>query len=582
MADSPLNDGAGLHERVAGHLQVLYPGSGGAGSELGARVIEAFGITDPGAVPGRPEFSADEVVLITYGDSLVDDRGTPPLQLLASFLDRHLDDVISTVHVLPFTESSSDGGFSVVDYNLVAQELGDWDDVAAVAGSGAGRRLMADLILNHGSAQSEWFRQFRAGESPGRDYYMTADPAEDLSTVVRPRTHPLLQEIETPDGARHAWCTFSFDQVDFDFSNPDVLVEFCRIVDHYVRRGVTRLRLDAVAYVWKQLGTSSIHLPQTHELVRLFHTLLAYRSPDVMLITETNVPHAENVSYFGARDEAHVVYNFSLVPLVLHSLLTGNADALSDWATSTPPIPSDTAYLNFLASHDGMGVRPAQGLLSHDEIQNLVEASRATGGTFSPYATPEGELPYELNASLSDLLAHRDLRRLDRYVCAHAIMLAFAGIPAIYVHSLLATPGDIASARATGIKRNINRSRLDIDALESMLDDPAEPRTQAFQLLSELIRIRRAQPAFAPGANQHVLSLGPSVFGLRREATGAGGQQVIYALHNVTHEPVEVRLDALDAHGDNWRDDWSDLVSGDPAVDSVVLGAWQAAWLTNG
>lgn len=581
MADGANGAQPDLRERIGAHLAQLYPEPS---TVLIDRVIEAFGIIDPVATPGQPVFSADEVVLITYGDSLVDGRGTPPLQVLGSFLDARVADVISTVHILPFTSSSSDGGFSVVDYNAVADDLGGWDDVSQVAGGQSGRGFMADLILNHGSAQSEWFQQFRDGVAPGCHYYVTAEPTDDLSAVVRPRTHELLQQVETPDGTRHVWCTFSYDQVDFDFSNPDVLIEFCRIVDHYIRRGVTRLRLDAVAYVWKEIGTSSIHLPQTHELVRLLHTLLAYRAPEVMLITETNVPHDENVSYFGDLDEAHVVYNFSLVPLVLHSMLTADATALSDWASSLSPLPAGTAYLNFLASHDGMGVRPAQGLLSGDQIQNLVEAAQTAGGTFSAYTAPDGERPYELNVSLADILARRDLSLLDRYICAHAIMFAFAGVPAIYVHSLLATPGDIAAVRTTGIKRNINRSCLDIDAITTVLDDPDHAQARAFGLLSGLIKTRRAQGAFSPEATQEVLALGPSVFGLRRESINSdGGGQVIFALHNVTEQPIEVDPALLAATGFDSAVLWRDLVTGadiDPAGGPLALGRWQAAWLT--
>ena len=521
-----------LRDQVSTHLRVLYGDRVDDG--LVDTVIGAFGIADTADhVAGSPTFSADEVILITYGDSLIggdhDDR--LPLTVLGGFVDEKLADVVSGVHILPFFPASSDGGFSVVDYNEVAPALGDWASVGAVAGGSASRpSLMADLILNHGSAQSEWFQQFRRGEKPGRDYYLTADPDADLRSVVRPRTHPLLQAVDTPDGKRHVWCTFSFDQVDFDFGNPDVLVEFCRIVDLYVRQGVTRLRLDAVAYVWKEIGTSSIHLAETHEIVKLFNTLLSVRAPEVMLITETNVPHDENVSYFGDGDEAHVVYNFSLVPLVLHTMLRGDSTALGDWTRALDMPGPGMSFLNFLASHDGMGVRPAEGLLTLEEIDGLVDAARTAGGTFSPYSTPDGERPYELNVSLADLLGRRDLSLADRYVCAHAIMLAFAGIPAIYIHSLLATPGDIAAVRTTGVRRNINRSQLVHSEIRTELADPDSPQAAVFERLSHLIRVRRGCAAFAPHAAQELLDLGPGIYGLQRTSTD-GTQRVACLLY---------------------------------------------------
>lgn len=562
-----------LRAQVREHLGRLYPNVDL--DVLTTEVLSAAGIApanwDAPVPPAPKRYGADEAVLITYGDSLLDGE-RHPLAVLTEFVQRHVDDAISTVHVLPFCPSSSDGGFAVVDYRQVDPSLGAWDDIAGLIGRGG---LMADLILNHGSAQSEWFAAFLADEAPYRDYYRTSDPGADLAMVTRPRTHSLLHAVDTASGTRYVWCTFSYDQVDFDFENPEVLVEFCSIVDHYVRHGITRLRLDAVAYVWKREGTTSIHLAETHELVKLLHTLLAVREPRALLITETNVPHDQNVSYFGKGDEAHVVYNFSLVPLVLHTMLAGDSAALTRWGRALGALPQGSTYLNFLASHDGLGLRPAEGLLSPGEIDAIVDAGLAVGGQFSSYADGAIERPYELNASLADLLAGPALELADRFIASHAIMVAFAGIPAVYIHSLLATAGDLAAVKATNTNRAINRPRLQLAGIEADLADAASPRRQIFDQLVGLLQVRRSQPAFDPDAGQEFLDLGSEVFAVRR--TPAEGQAVT-AITNVTNRRVTVDATARGVKGAG-RSTEVDLLSGSTLCGDVVLAPWQTVWL---
>jgi len=485
-----------LRARVQGHVKALYPhldqqAEGALADRLLAAVapsgLNAFADPSGGALPG-----SDEVMLITYGDSFAADDG-PHLGALSQFFDDHLHDVFSSVHVLPFSPSSSDGGFAVIDYRRVDPAVGSWADVASLA---TRARLMFDLVCNHGSTQSEWFADFVANRAPGNDYFVTTDANADVSQVTRPRTHPLLRPTETAAGLRHVWATFSHDQVDFDYSNPDVLVEFCSILGFYVANGASRIRLDAIAYLWKELGTSCIHLPQTHEVVKLMRTLVEAVDPDVLIITETNVPHAENVSYFGDGDEAHVVYNFTLAPLIVSGLIAGSGTALTQWLARLAPPPPGCSFLNFIASHDGIGLRPLEGIVGQDELQTLVDAATEAGGAVSTYATPEGDRPYELNVSLADLLAEADGTSAPRFVLAHALLLSLQGIPAIYVHSLLATAGDMETVARTGHRRDINRPKLSVAAASAQV--AAGWRASVFDSLRHLIRVRRTQPAFAP------------------------------------------------------------------------------------
>jgi sucrose phosphorylase len=530
---------------------------------LAERILKAVDVVDDGQASkthGLP--GSDEVVLITYGDTFTDEL-QPHLQSLRSVWDDHLAQVFSTVHVLPFFPSSSDGGFAVVDYRVIAEELGDWSDLASAVGDG---RLMIDLICNHGSAQSEWFVQFLNDEAPGRGYYLTADPQADLSMVTRPRTHPLLREVETTAGTRHVWATFSHDQIDFDFSNPDVLVEFCSILGFYLSQGATRIRLDAIAYLWKQIGTRCIHLPETHQIVKLMRTLVELRDTTTLLITETNVPHGDNTSYFGAGDEAHVVYNFTLAPLIVWTLITGQADTLTSWLGRLDPAPVGCTFLNFIASHDGLGLRPIEDLISPTELEPMIDAALEVGGSFSAYSAPGGPRPYELNVSLADLLAGVDGETAQRFVLAHALMLAVQGIPAIYVHSMLVSPGEVQAATESGHKRDINRGKVTVEQANQRLT--AGWRADVFHQLAALIQRRRAQPAFAPEAAQLMHVVDDRIVAIERRCE----EQVIFALHNVSGESVTVTVP--DVFGVD------DLITGERVKRMLTLDPWRAAWLT--
>jgi sucrose phosphorylase len=572
-------------DRVREHLDVLYPDHDTV--ELARACAQAIGIDidagDPnGLAPHErtPLWDESDAICITYADTLVA-PDEAPLVTLRRFVADRLADAVSTVHILPFFPSSSDFGFSVIDYTEVADRLGDWSDIRAIASE---TDLMFDLILNHTSAESAWFRQFQAGEAPGRDYFVVCDPDADYGSVVRPRAQSLLREVPTPTGAQHVWCTFSPDQVDLDFANPDVLLELLRITDLYVDAGARFIRLDAVAYIWKELGTSCIHLPETHEIVKLLHTLLEVRAPTVVILTETNVPNRENLSYFGDRDEAHMIYNFSLPPMVVHALLHGSASTLRRWMMSMPPAPLNCTYLNFLASHDGMGVRPAEQLLTDDQIDALVEVTHERGGMHSFYSSGLATArPYELNISLYDLLSglpgQDPSDEVARFICAHAIVLGLEGIPAIYIHSLLATPNDREAADKTGIHRTVNRAVLSHADVSADLDQPETTRSQVFHQLADLLRIRRQQPAFHPNAVQFTLQLPDALFGFWRQSKDR--TQSLFAVHNVTDRPQNCSLSDLNLIA---TQQWCDLISHRriEADDTTIeLAPYASAWLTN-
>lgn len=517
-------------------------------------------------------------VLITYGD-MVNRPTEPPLRTLARFARKHLRHAFSTIHILPFFPYSSDDGFAVIDYRKVNDDLGGWEDVEALSED---FDLMFDLVLNHVSSESEWFHDFLRGIAPNRNYFIEVKPDTDLSAVVRPRSLPLLTEVQTPYGQRHVWTTFSGDQVDLDFSNPDVLFDFLDILCLYVSKGMRIVRLDAIAYLWKTIGTTCIHLPETHEVVKLMRDVLELFAPEVLILTETNVPHEENISYFGDGDEAHVVYQFSLPPLLLHALQTGNADYLTRWAETVSETRPGCTYLNFTASHDGVGVRPLQGLIPPEEFDRLVETVQERGGYVSTKRNSDGsDSPYELNVTYFDALGGDDLH-VDRFLCSQTVPLALKGIPAVYFHSLTATPNYQAGVKRTSMPRAVNRMKWRQSSLQSKMRDAGTATHRVFRELTRLLGIRGMQPAFHPDAAQQVMSADPRVFALVR--TSREPVQKIFCVTNVSADRIERPFEQVFA-GEAVPPRPVDLVREEPldlADNALTLAPYQTMWVTAG
>ncbi|WKZ34376.1 MAG: sugar phosphorylase [Anaerolineales bacterium] len=515
-----------------------------------------------------------DAILITYGDQ-VKRPGEAPLRTLGTFCRHHLRDVVSGIHILPFYPWTSDDGFSVVDYRAIDPALGDWDDVAAMRDD---FRLMFDAVVNHISSQSEWFQKFLQDDPQYKDYFIVMDGGEpNLSQVVRPRALPLLTSFQTPSGEKKVWTTFSDDQIDLDFKNPAVLLEIIDILLMYAERGADFIRLDAIAYLWKQTGTPCIHLPQTHRIIQLMRAVLDEIAPHVQLITETNVPHADNISYFGdGANEAQMVYNFALPPLTLHTFHMGDAHILSDWADSLT-LPSDkTTFFNFLASHDGVGLNPARGILSTADSDSLVQMTLAHGGLISYKQNPDGsQSPYEMNINFFDALSnpHGDeplSLQIDRFIAAQAIMLSLVGVPGIYFHSLFGLRNWSEGVKQTGRNRTINRQKCDFDSLQRNLANPSSLRSQVFSRYRDLLRARRRSPAFHPHGGQNVLDLHKSVFAVAR--TSPDGTSRAICLHNVSADtitpttPFESAKDLLTGN----------IVNGT----SLSLNPYQILWVT--
>ena len=536
----------------------------------------------------RERFSEKDAVLITYGDLLLGE-GRTPLRTLSDFAYVFFRGLVTTIHVLPFFPSSSDRGFSVISYEEVDPKLGSWEEIARLS---RGFRLMFDGVFNHVSAKSRRFQKFLAGDPDYQRFFRVFSSREEidddlLKLVLRPRTSDLLSEFATVDGPRWLWTTFSRDQIDLNFRHPWVLLEVLDILLYYVRRGADLVRLDAVTYIWHELGTSCAHLVQTHAVVKLVRDVLDAAAPHVALVTETNVPHADNVTYFGdGTDEAQMVYNFALPPLVLHAFVAGSAEALSGWAAELAPPSETTAFFNFLDSHDGIGLMGARDILPAAEVARLCQRVREVGGLVSMRTGEGGEaVPYELNvtwwSALNEGRGDEPLeRQVDRFVASRAIALALRGVPGIYLLSFFGARNDLEAVRRDGQARSINRAAIREEWLFDQFADPSSVPSRTASRFIDLLERRAAEAAFHPAAPQRVLRLDPRLFAVVRTARDGGA--AVLAVTEVSGAPVEARLRLAEAGLADAP--FVDLVTGAelrPAGGELLLrlAPYQVAWL---
>ncbi|MDG2220089.1 MAG: alpha-amylase family glycosyl hydrolase [Rubripirellula sp.] len=520
-------------------LETIY---GTVPSVLAAGIAEltaAESVTGPRA--GQTHlWSERDVVLITYADQVHQDELNPLAAQQSFLLDHELQHLIDCVHLLPFCPYTTDDGFSVIDYLAVDPESGTWADIAAL---GEDFTLMFDLVLNHCSQQHEWFQRYLAGDPEYAEFFIDQNPSDDLSEVVRPRSLPLLTQFDSNTGTKHIWTTFSEDQVDLNYANPKVMLAMIRTLVEYARRGARIIRLDAIAFLWKEPGTSCVHLPQTHAAVQLMRYILDRVAPGTLVLTETNVPHDENISYFGnGNNEAHMVYQFSLPPLMLDAIHHADTSILRDWLKDLKPPTDNTTFFNFTASHDGVGVRPLEGIVAPERVERLAEIVCSHGGRVSTRQQSDGSnSPYELNISYLDAVADRNqvpaAEHSRRFLATQAVMLSIQGMPAIYFHSLVGTPNDQAGVETSGQNRRINRHKYERSELESALDNPYSLQRRVFDGYRRLLQVRSEQKAFHPAASMQVIDLpGDGRLAWIRQH----GDHQLAVLVNLTDEPKTI------------------------------------------
>ena len=526
--------------------------------------------------------SEKTILLICYADNLKIKGEKNTLNIFNSFFKKKLKQNFNCIHFLPFFPSSSDSGFAVKDHNVIDKRFGNWDHIKRLSKDA---NIMADIVINHASSKGVWFRNFLKNKDPGKDYFFSVDRKFNTKKVIRPREHPLLQKFKMYDSQKKLWCTFSPDQVDLNFKNPDVLIDFVKIMMTFISKGISIFRLDAVGYLWKETNTECVNLPQTHQIIKLFRLILERLNTRSWIVTETNLPGKQNLSYFGNNDEAHWIYNFSLPPLVAYTLLFEDSSQISNWSKSMPPARNGNTYLNFLASHDGIGMRPIEGILNELQSNKMFSRIKKNNGKFSYRKIQgKGKKIYEANITLFDLLSRTDYDKkgnykIKRFLAAHAIMFSLEGIPGIYFNSLFGTSNDISKFKISKKNRDLNRHKWDLFNLQKKLGKKNSKESIVFSEIMRLLKIRKNQEAFHPNATQYTLDLGKKIYGLWRQSKDK--RQSIFSVTNITSESVEFNLNRLNLIK---NETWRDLINPKTKINgknNIRLKPFETLWISN-
>ncbi len=527
-------------------------------------------------------WSEKTVLLITYADNINNGLFGKTISDFISFYNKYFYSFIDSIHFLPFFPSSGDAGFSVKNHDEIDPKFGNWEEIKKLSKRA---NIMTDLVLNHASSEGEWFENFIFNKNPGKDYFFTINNNYDYANVIRPRDHDLLKKIKILNETKNLWCTFSHDQIDLNFRNPEVLLEFITLILKLSSYGVKIFRLDAVAFIWKESGTTCLNLPETHEIIKLFRYIVDQLNKNIIIVTETNLPKEENLSYFGKNDEAHWIYNFPLPPLIIHTFLFADSTSLTKWSMKMPPAQVGNAYLNFIASHDGIGMRPAEGVLSEEEISIMLERLEKNGSKFSMRKLPSNEEKvYEANISLFSALQYTDIDSkgkfaLERFIASHCILLSIEGVPAFYFNSFFATKNDDKSYLNSKVKRDLNRHKWNYSNLAATLNDKNSIENKCYKILKKLISIRKTQPAFHPNATQFTLNLNKNIFSVWRQSRDR--RQSIFAITNVTSKKIDLNTNMINLIDD---EQWYDLLN--PKISfkdeqKIKLAPYQTIWITN-
>lgn len=533
-------------------------------------------------------FTEKDAILITYGD-IIRNGNEPPLKILADFCKTYLKSAINTIHILPFFPYSSDRGFAVKDFEEVDHNLGTWEDISLLNND---FKLMFDGVFNHISSKSKWFQRFKNGDPYYSELFIvfsTSDVISDdhLKLIVRPRTSDVLTEVKTINGTKSVWTTFSPDQIDLNFKSPRVLIKMVDILLQYVWRGADIIRLDAVTYLWSELGTECVHLKETHTLIKLFRDILNIVAPHVSIVTETNVPHEQNITYFGkGNDEAQMVYNFALPPLVLHSFQNENTEALSKWADSLENTSNETTYFNFLDSHDGIGIMPIKGILSDKQIENMSLKVLEHGGFISYKTNKNGtSSPYELNITWYSAINRNDLGesteiQIKRFLSSRSIALIIQGVPGIYIHSFFGSINDADAVLEERSRRSINRKIVDEIYMTQLIENPETTTYSIINSYRDMLIIRNNEKSFHPNAPQKSILTNNKIFSIMRSSMD--GEDNIICLTNISNSKTNIIIDTskLNIYSSYWKDLLSDIqIQSSNNILKIKLAPYDIIWL---
>lgn len=479
---------------------------------------------------------------------------------------------LTYLHLMPLFDSpegENDGGYAVSSYRRVNPSLGTMAQLADLAAELrlAGISLVLDFIFNHTSNQHEWARKAVAGDPEFADFYLIfpdrtmPDAYERTTREIFPDDHP--GSFVPLDDGRWVWATFYRYQWDLNYANPAVFRATAGEMLFLANQGVEVLRMDAVAFIWKQLGTTCESLPEAHLLLQAFNAVLAMAAPGMLFKSEAIV-HPDEVATYISPDECRLSYNPLQMALTWEALATRDARLLQQALERRHALPDGTAWVNYVRSHDDIGWTFADedaaelGIdgYGHRQFLNRFYTGRHEG-TFAR-GVPFQENPATGDARVTGTTASLagieagDTSGEDRVVLAHAIALSTGGVPLIYLGDEVAQLNDYSYADdpdRRGDSRWVHRGNRPRDQY-ARREDPATPAGRVFHRLTNLIAVRQSTPEFAGNALTGFDTPHAGVLGYQRTA----GDSVVLALANVSDAAAWIDASTLSGFAPTARD----------------------------
>ncbi|MBU0550690.1 alpha-amylase [Myxococcota bacterium] len=517
------------------------------------------------------------------GMSLYVDRFAGDLDGLISKLP-YLDELgVNLVHLMPLQvcpEGARDGGYAVSDFKSVEPRLGGLDALRRVAAAlrKRGSLLMLDVVINHTSDEHAWAQAARAGEAPYTGYYYTypdrdvPDQLEATMPEVFPETAP---GSFTWDEAMSRWVMTVFHryQWDLNYTQPRVLIEMLDVLLFWANEGADVLRLDAVAFLWKRLGTSGQSLPEAHDILRLLRACSQVVAPGVQLLAEAIVAPEDIVRYFGGGPEidpeCEIAYHATLMALLWDGIATRNAKVLNQALARLPQTPSGTTWVTYARCHDDIGLgfsdediaRAGYDPAAHRrfllDYYTGVYDGVARGALFGLNPrTGDARISGTL-ASLVGLgaaIARGDeaaiTQAIDRVLLLHGVIFAFGGVPMLFYGDEIGALNDLgfqADPNEAHDSRWMHRPRINWSRVEWRAL-PGTVERRIFSGLRRLIQARKATPAFDDGGARRIIAVdNPHLLVFARSAPATGPQQAAWVVANFDTEPQLLDLTAIPA-----------------------------------
>ncbi len=467
----------------------------------------------------------NEIMLITYADSLGKN-----LSELGSILNQYLQDVVGSVHILPFYPSSADRGFAPMTYEEVDPEFGSWNDVEKIA---LNHDVMVDFMINHISRSSIYFQDFveHKDASPYADLFIryknfwpNGEPSEvDVDRIYKRKPRAPYIDVTFADGtSEQIWCTFDEEQIDLNMYSPVTRQFVKEQLIHLAKQGASIIRLDAFAYATKKVGTNCFFVePDTWDMLSELKMIL--EPYHVELLPEI---HEHYSIQLKLAEHGYYVYDFALPMLVLHALYSGRGERLAAWLAIAPKKQFTT-----LDTHDGIGVVDVADLMTQEEIDQtkdyLFDRGANVKRIYNTLAYKNLDI-YQVNCTYYSALGNND----NAYLLARAIQFFAPGIPQVYYVGLLAGENDIDLLEKTKLGRNINRHYYSMQEVAQEMERPVVKQ------LFKLMKFRNAFHAF-DGDIEVTVSDEGAILVIRRTSAAGDKIAILTADLRVYHFSIE-------------------------------------------